>query len=319
MPCPVCPYIKCTCTMIGAVVLGYVVIRLLWCVINRLVTPKRKISEMGKWAVITGCTDGIGKALAVEMARANMSLLLISRSKDRLEETKKLLSAITDGEVRILPIDFTSCSNEIYPKIECAIKDIEVGILINNVGVSYPHAMYFNEITSEFIDQLIEVNVRAVLRMSHIVYNKMILRKNGAILCVGSGSSVVPSDPLYAAYAGTKAVCEAFCRSLQEECRNKNIVVQCHTPLFVTTKMSKLKTPTHLVPTPAKYAKASVASLERSDRFEVVHSPYFIHTLVIYVIQLLPSWLFNQVRLKSTKSIRARALKKNAEKEEKQQ
>ncbi|PHJ15368.1 3-ketoacyl- reductase [Cystoisospora suis] len=73
-------------------------------------------------------------------------------------------------------------------------------------------------------------------------------RKRGAIICVGSGASEIASDPLYCAYSATKASAEAFCRSLQPECASKNILVQCHVPLLVTTKLSKVRTASLMTP-----------------------------------------------------------------------
>ena len=56
---------------------------------SRLFTRRRRLRDMGEWAVVTGATDGIGKAMAAELLREGMAVVLISRSADRLKETKR--------------------------------------------------------------------------------------------------------------------------------------------------------------------------------------------------------------------------------------
>lgn len=96
----------------------------------------------------------------------------------------------------------------------------------------------FEELPNGLIDDLISVNIRSVYHLTQMVlpgisklYNILWMKKinwcifvdvlgmrermRGAILCIGSGASELPSEPLYAGYVGTKAAIEGFCRSLQ--------------------------------------------------------------------------------------------------------
>lgn len=82
-----------------------------------------------------------------------------------------------------------------------------------------------------------------------------------------------PGDPLYAVYSASKAYMDFFSRSLNLELRNEGIFVQCQVPYFVTTKLSKLRRASLLIPTPGAYARAAVAWIgakrrPRTDRGE---------------------------------------------------
>jgi 17beta-estradiol 17-dehydrogenase / very-long-chain 3-oxoacyl-CoA reductase len=84
-----------------------------------------------KWAVVTGSTDGIGKAYAVELAKKNFNVVLISRSTDKLktvaDEIRKKYDHI---EVREISFDFTNANLQDYEaQIFCKIDDIEIGVL----------------------------------------------------------------------------------------------------------------------------------------------------------------------------------------------
>ncbi|KAL2991273.1 hypothetical protein AAZX31_11G250500 [Glycine max] len=83
----------------------------------------------------------------------------------------------------------------------------------------------------------------------------MIKKKKGAIVNIGSGSTVVlPSYPLVTLYAATKAYLAMFSRCISLKYQHQGIDIQCQVPLFVSTKMTKMKT-SLFVPTPDMHSK----------------------------------------------------------------
>ena len=103
--------------------------------------PSKDLRKYGKWAVVTGATDGIGKAYAFELARKGQSVLLISRTQSKLDSTAEEIRSKHSGiEVRVLAIDFSSfgAGNPQHAKVAAAIDGMDVGVLINNVGTSCP-------------------------------------------------------------------------------------------------------------------------------------------------------------------------------------
>jgi len=163
----------------------------------------------GAWAVVTGATDGIGRAIAFRLAAAGLGLVLVGRNPEKLAAVAAEIKAKHPKvpEVRTFVLDFAS--EELAAGVEAlkeAIRGLDVGVLVNNAGLSYPYARYFHEVDEELMRSLIRVNVEGVTRVTHAVLPGMVERKRGAIVNIGSGSaSVVPSDPMYSVYAATKA------------------------------------------------------------------------------------------------------------------
>jgi 17beta-estradiol 17-dehydrogenase / very-long-chain 3-oxoacyl-CoA reductase len=105
-----------------------------------LLRPSKNLNKFGKWAIVTGATDGIGKGLAMELAKKGMNVVLISRTQARLDEVKKLIEEkYTKVQIRTLAIDFNDIEQKtVQISIQKLINDIQdVGVLFNNVGVSY--------------------------------------------------------------------------------------------------------------------------------------------------------------------------------------
>ncbi|KAK9173548.1 Steroid dehydrogenase kik-i, partial [Cryptosporidium meleagridis] len=248
--------------------------------------PEKKLTSFGSWAIITGASDGIGKALAKELFEEDLNLILIGRNGEKLQSVVNELLSLkkpdSNQEVRYYLMDFTDPT--CYSNFCEYLKSVDdVGILINNVGISYPHAQYFEETSLDLINELIEVNVRSVLIMTHIVYSYMKKRDRGAILCIGSGSSQLQTDPLYSAYAATKSVAESLCRSLQAECESENITIQCHTPLLVTTKLSKAKRETLFTISTKKFSVESIKMLKKTPSVYSTVVPYFGHRIQLLI------------------------------------
>lgn len=102
--------------------------------------PAKRVQQFGAWGVVTGATDGIGKALAVELARKGMNVVLMSRTQKRLEEVRdEIVAKYPKVQVEVLAVDFNNIDD---PSERAAISKLltrlgDIGVLFNNVGVSY--------------------------------------------------------------------------------------------------------------------------------------------------------------------------------------
>ncbi|GFQ06864.1 very-long-chain 3-oxoacyl-coa reductase 1, partial [Phtheirospermum japonicum] len=103
-------------------------------------------------------------------------------------------------------VDFSGDLNDGVSRIKEAVEGLDVGVLINNVGVSYPYARFLHEVDEKLLGDLIKVNVEGTTKVTQAILPGMIARKRGAIVNIGCGAAIViPSDPLYSVYAATKA------------------------------------------------------------------------------------------------------------------
>lgn len=268
----------------------------------------------GSWAVVTGATDGIGRAYCNELAKAGMNIVCISRTQDRLDTAVAELKADYKVQAMSIQADFDSANSDaLYSKIADKLKTVEVGVLINNVGMSYDHAQYLDAISVEKIDSLIRMNIVSTTRMTHLILPQMLSRKKGAIVNVGSAHGTMKvGAPLYAVYSATKAYVDFLSKSLNAEYASKGIHIQCHVPALVTSKLSKVKQEGFFAPSPATYAKAAIKCIGGGDSCVPVPA----HKLQLAVVDCLPLALAQKIVTGMHVNILKRALKKAAEKKE---
>lgn len=171
--------------------------------------PSKNLKQYGSWVIITGSTDGIGKAMAFEFASKGLNILLVGRNPLKLESTSKEIIDKHFGnvEVKCVVLDLRkNCGEEIMKKLEDAIYGLDVGILVNCAGMAYPYARYFHEVDLDLMNSIIKVNVEGLTWVTKAVIPSMIKKKKGAIINIGSGSNaVLPSYPLVTLYAASKA------------------------------------------------------------------------------------------------------------------
>jgi NADP-dependent 3-hydroxy acid dehydrogenase YdfG len=171
----------------------------------------------GEWAVVTGATDGIGKAMAFELARKGMSVLLVGRSKEKLKAVREELSAKHPHvQVTTEVVDFASFSKKDCARMMGVLDKLEVGVLVNNVGISYAFPQWFHELTEDEIQSLLTVNIESVVWMTRAVMPQMLKRKRGAVVNMSSASAR-PPNPLLTVYSSTKGFVENFTKSLAIE------------------------------------------------------------------------------------------------------
>jgi short-subunit dehydrogenase len=153
-------------------------------------------------ARIAGATDGIGKAYAEELASQGLNITLISRNEEKLQMVARHIADTYEVETDVIVADFSQ-GREIYAPIREALRDKEIGILVNNVGVFYPHPQYFTQLSEDKLWDIVNVNIAAASLMVHIVLPGMVERKKGAIVTISSGSCCKPT-PQLAAFSASK-------------------------------------------------------------------------------------------------------------------
>ncbi|CAH0603534.1 unnamed protein product [Chrysodeixis includens] len=289
--------------LVGALSVFFILIDSLWSVLELVssylmpyflpaeVQPLSK--KFGPWAVVTGATDGIGKQYALELARRGINLVIISRNIDKLKATASEIEKEHSVKTKVVVADFSKGA-EVYPHIEEELKDIPVGILVNNVGLNYDYPMPLCETSSSKCWDLINVNCGAVTSLTRLVLPGMVQRGRGAVVNVSSGSELQPL-PLMTVYAATKAYVHSFTHAVREEYSSQGIHIQHLTPLFVSTKINafsaRLMAGNLLVPDAATYARHAVATLGRQHDT----TGYWVHGIQYSLIKVAPVWIRSKV------------------------
>mmetsp|Transcript_2603 Transcript_2603/g.7435 ORF Transcript_2603/g.7435 Transcript_2603/m.7435 type:complete len:316 (-) Transcript_2603:131-1078(-) len=269
--------------------------------------PGKDLKRFGKWAVVTGATDGIGKAYAFAFAKQGMSVVLISRTESKLQDVKKEIAAKYSGiEVMCVVCDYSNFDKAAQDKVAKAIKDLEVGVLVNNVGVSYRYPMFFDELSDEEVQNLMTMNIDSTVWMTRMVLPGMLSRKKGSIVNVSSASAMY-TLPLLAEYSGAKSFIERFSRAINAEYTAKGVTCQCQVPFYVATKLAKMRK-SMMVPTPTEFVALAIKWVGYSD---CVVSPFLLHAIQGYVLDCLPDFVISKGIMSMHLATRKRGKKKD--------
>ncbi|KAK5838863.1 very-long-chain 3-oxoacyl-CoA reductase 1-like [Gossypium arboreum] len=286
-----------------------------WVWVMFLRPPKNLKHHYGSWAIVTGCTDGIGKALAFQLASKGLNLVLVGRNPLKLVATTDAILENFGAQVgtRNVVIDLAKTSGEEISKtMEDAIEGLDIGVLVNNAGLAYEGARFLHEVDSEVAESIIKVNIVAATWITKAVVPIMAKKKKGAIVNVGSGSyGGFCSYPLYTIYAATKAYLTMFSRSINLEYKKIGIDIQCQVPLFVATKMTKFKTSSLFIPSAEMFSKASLRWVGHDEHLCV---PYWPHSLQCFVLNALPDSLKDPYIFHYFLGMRKRMLLKDSKK-----
>jgi short-subunit dehydrogenase len=184
---------------------------------------------MKDWVLITGGSSGIGLELAKVFAAHGYSLVLTSRNRQKLERAEKTIQS--KKEVRLIAEDLELL--EAPGRIFEQVKDLAVGILVNNAGFGYSGA--FNKEPLDNSCAMMRVNMESLVRLTHLFLPQMLERRQGRILNVASTAAFQPG-PFTAVYYATKAFVFSFSVALSEELRGTGVSVTAFCPGVTDTE-----------------------------------------------------------------------------------
>ncbi|XP_057811089.1 very-long-chain 3-oxoacyl-CoA reductase 1-like [Salvia miltiorrhiza] len=302
-----------TAACFGFINLSKFLLKILVSLWAAFIRPEKDLRSYGSWAAITGSTQGIGRALAFEIAARGLNLVLIDLNPSTLEATSREIRRKHGGiEVKTVAIDFAAgcrAGEEIARAVAREIKGLDLGILINNAGMAYPYARFMHEVEDGLMESVVGVNAAAATWVARAAVAEMLGRGRGAVVNIGSGSSAyVPSYPLFTVYAATKAYVAMLSKSMSLEYKQHGINVQCQIPMFVATKMTSIKKPSLFIPSAETYSKASMRWIGQNDPICI---PYWPHALQALIISFLPHQLLDSLLFRFFLGMRARGRRKD--------
>ncbi len=182
---------------------------------------------VGQTALVTGASFGIGVDLALCFARGGYDLVLTARSKDALHELAARLSA-THG-VTVTPIAADLGLPGGGQAFVAALRErgLVVDVLVNNAGYGQAGAFTASPLATQL--GMIDLNVRALVELTHLLWDGMLARRRGGVLNVASTAAFQPG-PLMAVYYASKAFVLSFSEALWEEARGTGVKVSCLCP-----------------------------------------------------------------------------------------
>ncbi|TQS32042.1 hypothetical protein Golomagni_07656, partial [Golovinomyces magnicellulatus] len=237
-------------------------------ILGAFILPGTSLSKYGKpgtWAVVTGASDGLGKEFARQLASKGFNLVLVSRTESKLATLAKELETefkAKSVKVKYLAMDVAENDDDDYNALRKLIKGLDVGILLNNVGMSHSIPVPFLETPTEELESIININCIATLKITQVVAPILKQRKKGLILTMGSFAGWTPT-PYLATYSGSKAFLQQWSNALSSELADFNVDVELVLSHLVTTAMSKIRRPSLLVPAARPFVKAALGKIGR--------------------------------------------------------
>ena len=192
-------------------------------------------------ALITGASAGIGRECARQLANRARMLVLVARREERLNELRdELRNRNPQLNIHVRDVDLCDKSqiDELVRWLEQ--NKIEIDFLINNAGLG--DVGPFATSPPQRNDEMLQVNIVALTKLTRALLPQMISRKRGAILNVSSSAGFLPI-PEFNVYAATKAYVTSFSESLRAEVRGKGITVTTLCPGPVPTEFRESAAP----------------------------------------------------------------------------
>lgn len=218
-------------------------------------------------ALVTGASSGIGAAFARQLAARQHDLVLVARDRGRLESLVKETTAQgVDAEYMAADLRVTEQLTSVEARLSDPLRPIE--ILINNAG--HGSTGRFHELSLDDEVRQIQLNVVALVRLTHAALSPMAARRQGGILNVSSVEGFLPA-PHNATYCATKAYVTSFTEAVHEEVASDGVRVTCVCPGLTRTEFQERASvnvngiPGFLWMDADAVAKAGLACLERNQ------------------------------------------------------
>jgi 17beta-estradiol 17-dehydrogenase / very-long-chain 3-oxoacyl-CoA reductase len=214
-------------------------------------------------------------------------------------------------------MDFADNKDSDFKSLKSLTQNLDVAILINNVGLSHSIPVPFLETEDKEMKDIVTINVVGTLRVTKLIAPIMVRQKRGLILTMASFGGVFPT-PLLATYSGSKAFLQQWGTALGAELAPHGVQVEVVQSHLVASAMSKIRRTSAMVPSPKAFVRATLGKIGRSGGSQGIAfttTPWWSHAVMQWAIaNVVPGGNMGSIVLGQNKSmhesIRKRALRK---------
>lgn len=253
-------------------------------------------TSYGPWAMVAGASEGLGAAFAEALAQRGLNVILLARRLEKLEIIAKKLSDNYAVDIKYFSVDLSDFSQT---KHLVSQLDVPIGLLVYNAAFS--PIDYFENISEEFLEKVVDVNIKTPLLITKLLSTSMIKNKKGGIVLMSSLAGNQGS-PKIVSYAASKAFNTILAEGLWKELKmyNIDVVASCAgailTPGYQTAQQNKA--PGTLEP--YQVAEKTLKALGKGP----IIIPGFINKLArILTTRLLPRKLAINIMYTNTKNL----------------
>ena len=260
---------------------------------------------MGKTAVITGATSGIGAVYAKRLAADGYDLIITGRRKEIINKLAEDITKQYNVNVNVVIAELSD-DNDIQKVIDAINAKDDIEILINNAGFSGQYKNFY-EVEPAHYEQMIKVHQVAPMRLVSAVVPKMIKQGKGTIINTSS-IAAFNALPTGHVYCGSKSFIKMFSEGLYQELRDTGIKVQALCPGFTDTNFAKDYMTEEEYENLRKSAKVMMMSpeavvdysLKKLRGNKVVCIPGAINKILCFLFPKLPRGIYYRLAAKMT-------------------
>ncbi len=238
--------------------------------------------RFGPTALITGASDGIGRAFAVQLAEHGFDLILVARRGDILQEMAWDLGTRFGGDVRVLAMDLSDPTA--VPELMSLTQSTEMGLVVAAAGFGSIGPFLDKNVASEI--NMVDLNCRSIVELSYGFGQRMAAQRRGGIVLFGSLLGF-NGAPLSATYAATKGFVQSFAEGIAAEMRPSGVSVLSVAPGPVGTGFAaRAGMQMGQAATPEMVARSALAALGRRTTVR----PGFLAKFLGWSLAMLPRW-----------------------------
>ncbi len=220
------------------------------------------LEKHGPYALITGASHGIGEEFANQLAKKGFSLVLVARSRNKLDSIASRLSGTHRVDVQVVALDLMK--DTAAEELVAATSHLEIGLVVLNAGVYGFGAFLDNSL--EYERNLMQLNMVAPMQLAHHFGHKMAQRKRGGLLFLGSAAGF-QAIPYNANYSASKAYVLLLGEALNYELKPLGVDVEVLAPGMTKTEGTGAMRGVDMGKMPGKAMDSAQVVAEGLERF----------------------------------------------------